>query len=138
MAPSAARAATAAALACPVCYDVPPEEVRQCVNGHCVCARCWERIRSRPRPCPECRVEMPEPIRSRAQELRIREFKAQQYTARTTRLADAEAANARLWAENEQKQAEIGRLKSGNERLRARNEELVEEERGTARAAARV
>ena len=56
-------------LACPVCLDLPSGEVHQCLEGHCMCVDCWNRLD--PRRCPECRDWLPHKNRNRDREARI-------------------------------------------------------------------
>jgi len=56
-------------LACPVCLDLPSGEVHQCLEGHCLCVRCWNRLD--PHRCPECRDWLPHKNRNRDREARI-------------------------------------------------------------------
>lgn len=39
-------------LQCPICYEIPRENVFQCVNGHTICSTCCSRVRE----CPFCKV----------------------------------------------------------------------------------
>ena len=66
----ALKPAKGEALECPVCLELPSGEVHQCFNGHCLCLACWDRLERR--VCPECRAELPQKNRSRAQEELIR------------------------------------------------------------------
>ena len=56
-------------VACPVCLDLPSGEVHQCLEGHCLCVRCWNRLD--PHRCPECRDWLPHKNRNRDREARI-------------------------------------------------------------------
>ena len=58
------------ALECPICLALPEGEVHQCMEGHCYCAECWNRLEE-PRRCPECRQPVPQANRSRAAERAI-------------------------------------------------------------------
>ena len=55
---------------CPVCLTLPEGEVHQCLEGHCYCAECWNRLEE-PRRCPECRQPVPQANRNRAIERTI-------------------------------------------------------------------
>lgn len=39
-------------LRCPICYEIPRENVFQCVNGHTICSNCCSRVPE----CPCCKV----------------------------------------------------------------------------------
>ena len=54
---------------CPVCLALPEGEVHQCMEGHCYCAECWNRLD--PRSCPQCRQPLPQANRNRAAERAI-------------------------------------------------------------------
>mmetsp|Transcript_9171 Transcript_9171/g.21739 ORF Transcript_9171/g.21739 Transcript_9171/m.21739 type:complete len:419 (-) Transcript_9171:289-1545(-) len=56
-------------LACPVCLDLPSGEVHQCLEGHCMCVDCWNRLD--PRRCPECRDWLPPKNRNWDREARV-------------------------------------------------------------------
>lgn len=44
---------------CPVCHGLPAAEVRQCKNGHTVCADCARKLADK-HTCPTCRCQVPE------------------------------------------------------------------------------
>ncbi|CAL8114785.1 unnamed protein product [Orchesella dallaii] len=63
-------------LTCPVCYEVPENEVFQCHDGHTVCGRCSRNLVA----CPQCRAPYGvRKIRNRALEaiLECQEFECQ-------------------------------------------------------------
>jgi len=55
-------------LNCPVCREIILPPILQCLNGHLLCEPCHKRLRTRPKKCPECRVDMNNAARCRAME----------------------------------------------------------------------
>jgi len=45
-------------LKCPVCFEIPENEIFQCRNGHTICSKCSNSIED----CPQCRVSFGEEI----------------------------------------------------------------------------
>ena len=74
---------------CPVCLALPEGEVHQCLEGHCFCHECWNRLD--PRRCPQCRHWLPRTNRNRAAERAVAalEWRCEQCGLATTRGAMA-------------------------------------------------
>lgn len=52
-------------LICPICLRLPDKQIFQCINGHAICAKCCESVKT----CPHCRVSFKKgKIRNRAME----------------------------------------------------------------------
>ncbi len=50
----ASLSSNAECLECPVCLQIPRQEIYQCVNGHSICNICISQLEI----CPTCRVEI--------------------------------------------------------------------------------
>ena len=57
-------------LECPVCKEIPPDEVQMCYNGDCFCLACWRNLPAVAGSalCTVCRDFLPPSNRCRAQE----------------------------------------------------------------------
>ncbi|CAL8144588.1 unnamed protein product [Orchesella dallaii] len=58
-------------LTCPICYELPRNEIFQCRNGHVVCDGCINNLTH----CPQCRLRFQEKIRNRALECILENLK---------------------------------------------------------------
>ena len=72
-----------------MCLALPEGEVHQCLEGHCFCHECWNRLD--PRRCPQCRHWLPRTNRNRAAERAVAalEWRCEQCGLVTTRGAMA-------------------------------------------------
>ena len=72
-----------------MCLALPEGEVHQCLEGHCFCHECWNRLD--PRRCPQCRHWLPRTNRNRAAERAVAalEWRCEQCGLATTRGAMA-------------------------------------------------